>query len=365
MCNEESLIKSLILKGRIYMFLSKGYKGYYYLYYKDETGKRRKISTKTKLKSEANKFFRKFNSAKKPDEPIKKVQLRISEVEIPIMKYVVSNFTKSTQEKYSLTFRNLKRILNDIPVQSVTINEIEYYKSVRVKEVNPVSCNIEIRNIRAICNLSIKLGLMDGHSLKGIQQFKIPQKEYLSFTDSEVELIIKNIEDKTLKWIVLIGLMTGCRLDEICNIQFGDINLKDRILRIRNKPNFKTKTGRIRNIPISNDLYSLIESIIKTDDNIIALYTDDDYLFRNKRNVKFNKDYISRSFKKVLRKLNMAEKYHFHCLRHTFITKLIKNGVPINYVKELAGHSQIETTLGYVHIVTDDLRKAVDSITFN
>ena len=344
------------------MFLSKGYNGYYYLYYKDDSGKRKKVSTKTKLKSEANKFFREFNSEKKPVKPIIKALLRISEVEIPIMKYVVSNFTKSTEEKYSLTFRNLRRILNDIPVQSITINEIEYYKSERVKEVNPVSCNIEVRTVRAICNLSIKLGLMDGHNLRGIQQFKIPQKEFLSFTDAEVTLIIKNIEDKTLKCIVLIGLMTGCRLNEICNIQFGDIDLKDRILRIRNKPNFKTKTGRIRNIPISNDLYYLIESIIKTGENVITLYSDEDYLLRNKRNVKFNKDYISRSFKKVLRKLNMPEKYHFHCLRHTFITKLIKNGVPINYVKELAGHSQIETTLGYVHIVADDLRGAMETL---
>jgi site-specific recombinase XerD len=68
-------------------------------------------------------------------------------------------------------------------------------------------------------------------------------------------------------------------------------------------------------------------------------------------------------FKKYLRILGIHEKYHFHCLRHTFITNLIKKGVNINFVKEIAGHTDIETTMNYIHIVTEDLRKAVNLIT--
>ena len=71
---------------------------------------------------------------------------------------------------------------------------------------------------------------------------------------------------------------------------------------------------------------------------------------------------MTRLFKKYVRKAELPEKFHFHCLRHTFITELIKNGININYVKELAGHSDIKTTMNYIHIITDDLRKAVNSI---
>jgi len=66
----------------------------------------------------------------------------------------------------------------------------------------------------------------------------------------------------------------------------------------------------------------------------------------------------------VLRKLNFPEKFHYHSLRHSFITNLIKSGVNINYVKEIAGHSEIKTSLGYIHIVTEDLREAVNKIKF-
>jgi integrase len=54
--------------------------------------------------------------------------------------------------------------------------------------------------------------------------------------------------------------------DEICNIQLKDVNIKYRILKIRNKPNFKTKIGKIRNIPISNELYLLLQSMLNNED---------------------------------------------------------------------------------------------------
>ncbi|MFC2093519.1 tyrosine-type recombinase/integrase [Bacteroidota bacterium] len=348
------------------MFLSKDYKGIYYLYYNDENGKRRKISTKAKLKAGANEFLRIFKSNDKTGtEKIPKKVYKISDIERPIMEYVKSNFTKSSYEKYSLTFQNLKRFLRDSPINLINLSHIEYYKNERVKEVKKITCNIEIKTIKSIFNLCLKFNFIERNNIAGVQIYKIPQKEKLSFSETEIKLILNNIEDSTLKNIVLVGLLTGCRLDEICNIQIKDIILKDRVLMIRNKPNFKTKTGKIRNIPISDKLYSLLQSMLKDENNILNFYYPEGYLFQNKFNSKFNKDYISRSFKKVLRKLNLPEKYHFHCLRHTCISQMIKNGVNINYVKEIAGHSEISTTMNYIHIVTDDLREAVNKININ
>ncbi|MBK8552808.1 MAG: tyrosine-type recombinase/integrase [Ignavibacteria bacterium] len=95
--------------------------------------------------------------------------------------------------------------------------------------------------------------------------------------------------------------------------------------------------------------------------NIISLCDPESYLF-SRKGFKFNKDTISKKFKEVLRAVNFPEKFHFHCLRHTFITSLIKSGVNINYVKEIAGHSEIQTTMNYIHIITNDLREAVNKI---
>jgi len=39
----------------------------------------------------------------------------------------------------------------------------------------------------------------------------------------------------------------------------------------------------------------------------------------------------------------------WHCLRHAFCTELANSGAPIHTIKDLAGHSSIETTLKYMH----------------
>ena len=38
-----------------------------------------------------------------------------------------------------------------------------------------------------------------------------------------------------------------------------------------------------------------------------------------------------------------------HTMRHTFCTRLVQGGKPINEVKELMGHSEITTTMRYAH----------------
>ena len=56
-----------------------------------------------------------------------------------------------------------------------------------------------------------------------------------------------------------------------------------------------------------------------------------------------------RFYKNFLQKHNI--KYlNFHCLRHSFATRLIQNGADYKCVSELLGHASINTTLNmYVH----------------
>lgn len=46
-----------------------------------------------------------------------------------------------------------------------------------------------------------------------------------------------------------------------------------------------------------------------------------------------------------MRKINRYRRFSIHCLRHTYATLLIKNGVEAKKVSDLLGHSNITTTL--------------------
>lgn len=348
------------------MFLFKNPNGYYYLYYKCEyTHKRRKLSCKTKSKSEALKFFSNFSNESKEEVTKKFNQVfYISDLKKEILKYVSANLRKTTLQIYNRVLNDMLRIIKDKPLRLVTNQDIENFKNIRLEEVKNTTTNIDLKTIRAIFNIALKWNWINNNPMKGVKLLLISQKEKLAFTESELTLIINNICDSKLRSIVLFASYTGCRLNEILNIQWKDINFEENILSIRNKENFKTKTGKIRQIPISDNLLNLLNEILEQvpSKNILTIYEPTSYIFQNSKKKRFIVSFISMKFKNVLRKLNLPEKYHFHCLRHTFITNLIKSGVNINYVKEIAGHSAIQTTMNYIHIVTDDLREAVNQI---
>lgn len=55
-------------------------------------------------------------------------------------------------------------------------------------------------------------------------------------------------------------------------------------------------------------------------------------------------------------------KMTWHMCRHTFASRLTRNGVDIVTVKDLLGHSNISTTLRYAHSNDDAKRRAVSRL---
>lgn len=75
-----------------------------------------------------------------------------------------------------------------------------------------------------------------------------------------------------------------------------------------------------------------------------------------------NKPYcnIMKSFKKALKAANI-ENFRFHDLRHTVATHLVEKGIDlVVVVKEILGHSQIDTTIRYAHAVPKRKLEAIE-----
>jgi integrase/recombinase XerD len=350
------------------MFLSKNSKshGRYYVYYKDENGKTKSITTGTAYKHEALAFLIAFaNRPKevKPTEPVIKPLEKFSELEDNVMRFVKDNHRTGTASIYKFTLRSFREIIGDKHLNEISIKDVEYYKSCRLKKVAPSTCNIDISTLKATFNVGIKFGWVLHNPVKGIPKLRIPQKDRLCMSDDEVANLLNEVKDYPLmRNMILFGLYTGCRMKEITNLQWKDIDLKDRLIHIRNKEDFNTKTGKSRLIPICDSLYSAINQMIIENGNVINFHDPDSYVFSKENNIRFTNSSITHMFKYYIRKAKLPEKFHFHCLRHTFITNCIKRGININYVQALAGHSELKTTLGYTHIGIEDLKRAILAI---
>lgn len=114
----------------------------------------------------------------------------------------------------------------------------------------------------------------------------------------------------------------------------------------------KSKTGLDRKIPLSPKAKEIFKSALKDATNIT------EYVFLNSET---NKPYtdIKHSFSSVLNKANI-ENFRFHDLRHTVATRMVKGGADIVVVKEILGHSKIETTMRYTHTDSERKTKAIN-----
>lgn len=149
--------------------------------------------------------------------------------------------------------------------------------------------------------------------------------------------------------VVLFALRTGMRKGEITALRMDDVSLDERLITVRDswspkgkKFRNKTKNGSYRRIEMNQDVHDILWN-----------YRDapgDQRIFE-----KVMTSHTIKNFSKLTRLAGVRE-IHFHALRHTFLTN-IANGVgmdaPVDImkVKELAGHSDIKTTMVYVHSI--------------
>lgn len=104
------------------------------------------------------------------------------------------------------------------------------------------------------------------------------------------------------------------------------------------------QTGKIRVIDMSNELAKVLKEW-----RLACPHSELNLVFPN-----FNGNYQSAdnlAKRRFLPALNRAgiDKIRFHDLRHTVGTRLAEQLVPVNVIKELLGHSDVHTTMRYVH----------------
>ena len=70
-----------------------------------------------------------------------------------------------------------------------------------------------------------------------------------------------------------------------------------------------------------------------------------------------SQDNFDNRFRKDIEEAGVKQ-IRFHDLRHTGTTLMIAEGLDIKTVQEICGHQEVSTTMKYVHLLGDSVRKA-------
>src|SRR5437899_8770926 len=75
-----------------------------------------------------------------------------------------------------------------------------------------------------------------------------------------------------------------------------------------------------------------------------------------------HRQWVQQMFQRTVKRAKLGKRVTPHTLRHTAATLLLRNGCPIGYIKEVLGHSRLETTCRYYLGVLNkvDTKRAFD-----
>lgn len=196
-------------------------------------------------------------------------------------------------------------------------------------------------------------------------------KEVEIFSESEINIIKEKLKGNKYELMILLDFATGLRQGELLALDWENIDLKNEKIKVvqtvkevyiyNNSEDKQIKTifqvpktsNSIRDIPIPQSIIPMLESIPKKEG---LLFHDD---FNNPLKAKRIFDF----WKKLLIDCNIPHK-KFHSIRHTYASMLLKNGVDIETVAELMGHSAISITQIYLHSSTNQKQNAVNRLNY-
>lgn len=194
---------------------------------------------------------------------------------------------------------------------------------------------------------------------------KVKSKQRCTFTREELEIFfsLPDTSDK-IGWrnfvILVVMYASGARAQEICNLSVKDVtydNDQKAVLKLLGKGD------KSRRVKITADATKILNKYIAYKKIENQPYC---HIFSSQRNEQISVSCIEEIFskyEKIAKQLHPDKfcmgRYTPHVMRHTTATHLIEAGVPIAVVKNILGHSSIQTTQIYIEITQQTIDKSI------
>lgn len=245
--------------------------------------------------------------------------------------------------------RIIKRHLGARLLTDIGPREVESMIAARLQDgISKATINRQSATLSKLFRWSIDRGYHPGpNPMRQIKKFRESPGRVRYLTADEASRLILAAAHH-LKPILVAGLHTGGRLNELLTLRWADIDFDRGIVSFRKET---TKSRKERQVPLTPELAATLRRLRPgSSDQRVFEYNGRQLVS------------VRSAFKRACRKAELGRDVVFHTLRHSFASWFVMNGGDPYRLQKYLGHSTMTLTQRYSHLSAEFIREGVQFI---
>jgi integrase len=244
-------------------------------------------------------------------------------------------------------YRNQHKFFGPVNLDAITPERVEAFQDHRVVQVSPATVNRECALLKHMFNMADRWDLYRGRNpVKLVKFLREDNLQFQTLSETEERALLACCPSY-LQDMIVFALNTGLRCGDIFKLQWEEVDFEQRRLVF-----LVQKTSKLLKLPLNDSAYSVLQAW--------QAIGKGPYVFYNQMTGDRFRD-VKNGLKKACQQAQIKHTT-WHVFRHTFASRLVRDGVDIVTVKELMGHSTVLVTMRYAHTNEEAKIQAVMTI---
>jgi len=207
-------------------------------------------------------------------------------------------------------------------------------------------------------------GLIDKNPVPLTQKTKMasPPRTKDSFSLTEVGKLYQGLPDTRIGHAIRLCIACGMRSQELLGLMPEHIDLENNLLHIKQAIYLLKGTVNIGETKSTAGTREIPIPPIAAESAKFLRDNADKFILQGKNEMPMNPSTYRDYYKSAIGQVEGVRLLPPHCTRHTYITLLQASGVSIETIQTLAGHSDRDTTVGYMHIKDEVTVRAASAL---
>jgi integrase len=269
----------------------------------------------------------------------------------------------STLRDYRSTIRaHLLPAFGSMRVEDIDPATIERWRAALPSTLSPGTKNKLLIQLHGVFRRAQKVYALPRNPMADIERHRQrPSGDIEVFSVEEVLALVRAAESEQDAAIYMTAAFTGLRRGELLALRWRDVDFEASAIRVRASYSggalTMPKSGRVRSVPMAPDVGRVLAELGQRE----RFASDDDLVFAGEAGAYLDGSALRRRYDRALSRAGLRP-LRFHDLRHTFGTRMIARA-DIRRVQEWMGHSDVQTTMKYLHYVPrhDDAALVADA----